>query len=591
MAKILKLTCLVIVALFASCKKETADITSTGPATLKVQLIGIGSDSEELSSKTASTQSNSPSPQLIEIPINKNLSAYISLEEENESSVQTKLNSSKKMAAKEISPISAGVKYGILVYDGDNLIPNGHKVYTAGQESNTAGFNLDGGKTYTFIGYSRNTNVIPEVSGMNKLSTASINNESGDLLYFRHIQKVSTGDNNLKVTLRHKFTLITTEIKVGTTYQGVIQTVANGSFTQSRQSASIKLSDSTITYSTTTKSSAITFGTIPSTGVKSIKSTPNLLIAPNSTNEVKYSLPSIKVNDIIGTIPATSLNMQAGKKYNLVVTLDVPCSVPSFTMTNQIPELSQADSLSRSFNRINSSQPLVINLTKVDNNFNIFYNNKPLFEARYETVTIERSRTKLLDLLPFSEWSAWTEVPNTSSWSNWQAHDAEFSNNSSTNIRTMKFTDNTFWGNGSIAEIYNIESSTQNPSPVIRVEIAGNGTVSISGKKSTTSTQLTQIVPVETNVLNFNTFPITSPVYLTSQSTFETKKEILKETQIRTKIRKTVLFRVNQLPKNSNGKDIIRIKQSTRHMLPQAGISTTVLSGEFSPSLKVQCLQ
>jgi hypothetical protein len=50
------------------------------------------------------------------------------------------------------------------VYDGDNLIANGSKEFIAGEESNQNGFDLDGGKTYTFIGYSNNsTTSLPEL--------------------------------------------------------------------------------------------------------------------------------------------------------------------------------------------------------------------------------------------------------------------------------------------------------------------------------------------------------------------------------------------------------------------------------------------
>lgn len=63
------------------------------------------------------------------------------------------------------------------------------RFFTAGEESTTEGFVLEGGKTYTFIGYSRNSNSIPTVSNINTLSIAQINDDSGDLLYFRHVQK------------------------------------------------------------------------------------------------------------------------------------------------------------------------------------------------------------------------------------------------------------------------------------------------------------------------------------------------------------------------------------------------------------------
>lgn len=99
---------------------------------------------------------------------------------------------------------------------------------------------------------------------------------------------------------------MTTEIRVDTNYTGIIQEVQNGSFAKTRISASLKLSDSTITYDAIEKSSPIAFGTIATGGVTSINSTPNLLIADNSTNTFTHTFPSIKVNNVIGAIPATT---------------------------------------------------------------------------------------------------------------------------------------------------------------------------------------------------------------------------------------------------------------------------------------------
>ena len=95
----------------------------------------------------------------------------------------------------------------------------------------------------------------------------------------------------------------------------------------------------------------------------------------------------------------------------------------------------------------------------------IYYNNKPLFEARYETVRIQRYRRSLLSLISFSGWTEWAEIANSSQWSSFRAHDAEFSNNTATNVRTMRFSSSTsnFWGNGSIPEIYQLTVTPENP--------------------------------------------------------------------------------------------------------------------------------
>lgn len=197
--------------------------------------------------------------------------------------------------------------------------------------------------------------------------------------------------------------------------------------------------------------------------------------------------------------------------------------------------ITSADTLSIAYNRINSNAPLVINLTKIDNNFNIYYNNKPLFEARYETVTIRRSRRSLLSLISFSGWSEWAEVANTSEWSSFRAHDAEFSNNTATNIRTMRFSSSTsnYWGNGTIPEIYQLTGTTEYP--VIKVTIAANGTVSLSGKTSNTSTTQSNIVPLS-GVLTFGTYNYpNAPIYNASATTFSTATDALYSYELRLK--------------------------------------------------------
>jgi hypothetical protein len=68
--------------------------------------------------------------------------------------------------------------------------------------------------------------------------------------------------------------------------------------------------------------------------VNSISSTPTLLIAPSSTNIVTYSFPEITVNDTTAAIPPLNFNMQAGKKYNLILTFDVPCRKNSVYLEN-----------------------------------------------------------------------------------------------------------------------------------------------------------------------------------------------------------------------------------------------------------------
>ncbi|MCA5006604.1 fimbrillin family protein [Sphingobacterium bovistauri] len=539
-------------AVLSSCKKESNTELSKGPATLSVVLVGIDTDSEDLAlEKSSNTKTATSAPEVLEIPINKNLSAYVTLDEEKNDISQKKHNSLNKIGASEITQITAGVQYGILVYEGDDLIPNGQRIFTAGQEATALPFTLDGGKTYTFIGYSRNsTTSIPTVSNSSKLSTAQINDETGDLLFVKKQQEVSTGNNNLSITLKHQFTRVTTQLKVGTTFEGVIQQVQSGTFAKSREKASLKLFNGMITYSATEQTSTISFPTIAAAGVTSIQSSSNLLIADDSNNVVTYTFPSIKVNDIIGTIPATSFSMQAGKKYNLIITLDVPCVLNnptiSFETKNGIPYSTN----------VSSNHSIKVNFRKLDNSFNIIFGNTPLFEARYktrsrtldrgsnrsrrgQTITRKRMQTRQGNQnsnansnswwngsgTNTSEWSVYkyqeptweltTSFNAMSGWSTWTRDDINFENLPSDYdiIRNSKFKNSTdYWGINNISQIYSLEATIQQ-TPILSVVIDNSG-IKLYSRKTNIDNTLYEIelinspsIPTNNSKYSNNNYP------------------------------------------------------------------------------------
>ena len=589
-----------------SCKKDSEEFGS-GPATVKVTLVGIEADvdnplANNSLSKVASTSPIQEQPPVVEIPLDKNLSVYVSLEEQgNNQNNSNPLSAAKnKVAAKEVGNLVPGVKYGVIVYDASGDFVD-HKVFTHGNEALESGFALGGGKTYTFIGYSDNSTTIPtEFTGINKLSTVSLDNISGDLLYFRQVQTVNTGVNNLRIMLRHKFTLITTQLKVGATYEGVINAVSTGLFTNLRESGSIKLADSTITYSSDLTSQDITFSgaTFPTT---TINSTPNLIIAPNTDAAVKFQIPNLTVNGISHVIPATSFNMKAGKKYNLVLTLDVPCYVNNTFSINNSGGIT-LDTLSTDIiYRTDKVQPLIIDFNNIDNNFNIIYNNKPLFEARFKTVTTTRTmtRTRNYNLLTLSwgawgNWSNWSTVTESSEspFGSWTAHDAILQNNPA--VVTLQFNSGGHWGNGVIPAIYNIDGTTDNPT--VRVMITGHGASSITGKKSNTGAQENIVAITAPTISSINNTNIDNHIYNGSAPTISTSTtqllftETETRTETRTNMRKVMEFRkTTNLPVNPSTHDEIRIRQSTRHILPKAAISTSELTGTYLPRPKLNC--
>lgn len=496
------------------------DLSGSGSATIKVTFNGIEADVDNNSINDKSSSLNNTNFDPIEIPLSKELSIYAALEESNihETSTKSILNN-KKIAAKELSQITTGTKYSILVYDGDILI--GENEFTAGQETNFSGFELDGGKTYTFIGISNNTNTLPTLINKNYLSTASVNEESGDLLYFRHVQKVVTGNNNLKVTLRHKYTLITTRLKVGDLYAGKIQSVGQGTFTNVNTNASLKLSDSTITYSSSKTSQQITFGNISGAGIALINSNPNILIAPNSSNQVKYTIPNLTVNDITyNQIQDIDLTIRPGKKYNLVLTLDVPCVKNNTPTTFNI-----ANGTSVTLNNILGNYGMIFDIDNIDDSFNININGTNLFEAdfniasrtgtqtrtrkvtgtalqlyltNYSTTTPNWNNTSLVffsnivtqSAIQDATYGKWSSLPFGSySWLRDQKADLAFNYNGQGGYVNAMFTNYPDWRwtwstTNNTDYIYDINDNISNPTvPAIRVIVSNNNQITLLARK------------------------------------------------------------------------------------------------------------
>lgn len=469
---------LVCILLLTSCSKTELSTDIHENQFMNISLDKI--ESEDYNGDPFDKSASTIQPQKVEIPINNELSAYLTLEEEN-NTIKNKFKT-QKIATTTKTQINVGVKYGILVYEGDILVENGHKVFTAGLESQSDGFALYSGKNYTFIAYSINSNELPTVSYKEKLSTAKINSVSGDLLYYRHNQTLVRGNNNLKITLRHKFTLITTELKVGSNYKGKIQEIRDANFNNVSQNADIKLSDSTITYSSNKKYELINFENVNADGVSSITSSPNLLIANESNNTVTIAIPSIRVNGKTNSIPATTFNFQKGKKYKLTLTFNVPCNTTSTygeVSVSSTVNLPNALLSTLTLSKPTTSTPAEFNFLRVDNSLNMYVNNQPIFTRQYLMVTRKKSN---------GVWGAWTE---SSAWTEPVAADMEGQFTDGQLVNSMQFTSsnaNDKWGTNNNAEIWNIIGT--DASPTIKISINSNGVVTIKGRKTATNTTL-----------------------------------------------------------------------------------------------------
>ncbi|NAW50255.1 hypothetical protein GNY06_02250, partial [Elizabethkingia argentiflava] len=148
----------------------------------------------------------------------------------------------------EQSQLKPGVKYKVVAYDSNGKYVT-EKIFTSGQKEE--GFRLDGGKEYTFVAYSINTtDNVPSISNPENLSSAKLDNISGDLMYFKRKMIVS-GDrvNYLDVILKHQFSEITTTLDARQV--GTFKAINLPSIKPSSKSANISFADNVITYNET----------------------------------------------------------------------------------------------------------------------------------------------------------------------------------------------------------------------------------------------------------------------------------------------------------------------------------------------------
>lgn len=224
-------------------------------------------------------------------------------------------------AATETSNMTPGVKYKVIVYDNTGLYTT-ERDYVRGQENSTQSLMLDGGKTYSFVIYSINSpTVLPTVTFSNvnnkTLSTSSVSVAGNiDFLYaIKSMALVGGRSNEINVTLKHKFSQITTTLDASAT--GFNVTAITSNINPHIPNASINLSSGAITRSGTAVNAAVNF---PTLGTQILSGTP-LILNANTTGT--YTIGSITVGPLTqSNIPVfTDLSIAPGVKYNMKVNI------------------------------------------------------------------------------------------------------------------------------------------------------------------------------------------------------------------------------------------------------------------------------
>ncbi len=334
-----------------SCRSNDTDNQLTGNnAVIKVNFAKDEYTDATSNDPLASLKPNAPlanAPiQSSEVPFGDfTLVTELKPEVSSQKSLETQAGLTPMAAA---TAIQRAIKFRVVVYNaaGNYVSDSTYSIDTGGAVTPDSGqeMKLDGGKSYTFIAYSYNTNVKPGENfvGTN-LNTASITFSSAqDLMYYKTTM-VPSGEanakNNLNVVLTHKLSNITVVIDSTPTNGYNITNVSGATIGKSFSTATIGLATGSVTSSGASSNLAVTFPANPNTS--RLQSPSFFINNANGINDGSFNVSSITVGPLTQG-PMTLLNnlkIQPGVRYTLTVRLvpqdiyiDDTTSVPGQTI-------------------------------------------------------------------------------------------------------------------------------------------------------------------------------------------------------------------------------------------------------------------
>ncbi len=446
------------------------NLITNGSALIKMNLLG-----SEYETETISTQASVKNTGISSV-VKEQISTFMAGEQPVIATL-TPVASSAIAPQASINPIAdvirnplkgPNVKYRVIAYRTSTGVKVATNVYTIDANgvstADTGDMMLDGDteatNKYDFVVLSYNNSTAPgDVTG--SISTATLPSISGDndLMYFRtNNVRVSKGDNVLNILLTHKFSQITTIIDASAVAPGTpISSIGNGiNFDKHRGAAvnSIKLSDGTVTFGAATTTKAVSF-TAPTPASAIWTSTPTLLANPGGTaaNMSTLTFPNNAAGTITvgsktkGNFSVSNLVVTPGVKYNLK--LKFACTTdatPTWPFSMSDSGLGSETRLTRTFNAPAADAGFVFDVYELDNSFNMTINGVDLAtqEIQFQDQVVGYPR----------------------------------------NIRFKS--DGSRWGENGVPQIYTLGNST-NTTPIIRITIGPDGSVSMMGRRSLTS--------------------------------------------------------------------------------------------------------
>ena len=480
-----------------SCKKNGEETASAGQTLVKVNLLGVeaygGEEEQEedrstsISKRQASLASSaSATVQEMTVPFGDGCSIDVVMTNSpistSQSSVAVPAGARLAATAQPQKPLDANVKYKIVVYDNKgNYVTD--KTFSYGAEATTAGMILDAGKTYTFVAYSINsTGSLPNITNQNKLSTASLDNISGDLMYSATVLKLNEGTNNLNVVLKHRFSQITTTFTMSPNMTGAITKIENAVFKPSHTSANLKFTGEALTYNGLNTAGVKAIFPSLGTGLRTVIGQPALLIHP-AVNNGTLNLGTITIDgENRANVLIPNVRIKPGQRYDLKLnfktcTQDVTSSAMNwrYAATSSWGQTgirkdgtfyANGSIIDRSFTAPGADYGFVFDITELDNAFNMEANGVKL--AKQE--------------IQFEVGASSTQNIQFADGSKYQGKDVETGKD--------------------IDAVYNMKGTAA--APLVKLVISRTGQVTMFGSK-VSGGKLYPLVLTGTNA--FNTFP------------------------------------------------------------------------------------
>lgn len=299
---ILYLSCIIVWS-FVACNKQDSRVGEhLGQVVIRVNGTSYGAERigvNNLKKADVLNKSYEQEIQEVVVPISKDISIVAKLTPVNTN--RSLYDTSNKLGAIVMDPeLTQDIVYRVVVYNPDGSYKL-HKDFAYGDDATILG--LDDQVTYTFVAYSVNTTIngdLPLLNTSESLDDVSIqvDNDNEYLMYYLKQLKVSYNQtNNLDVILDHKFSQITTTVSINSSAydEGArIKAIDAPTINSERASATLKLSDGTLTYGSLTAGKVLTGDAIDAAGVQSYSFDPVNIISEDVSNAV-MSFPSFTI--------------------------------------------------------------------------------------------------------------------------------------------------------------------------------------------------------------------------------------------------------------------------------------------------------